>query len=523
MSGYIRGQIRARNRARVLPKLASERLERLREKERARAKTIGRECCLLDYVPFVSPELERPDHLGPYAAILEVAVPWTKRKGSPQNDNAGGQCIVVAAPPQHGKTELTLRAFLWWAEHFPGKRHAYVTYNADRSEEVAQTFRMLAEQAGFEPTGNLKKIRLKGGTSIKFTSIGGSLTGSPIDGVCVIDDPIKGPAEARSPAVRKRCVDWFDSVAWTRRHPGTSFIVMATRWHPEDLSGVLIKRGWRYINLKAIAEGPVNDNGVVTTDPLGRRSGESLWPSRKPPEFFAVDRKNVYWWASLFQGEPRPASGTVFRAPPRFYTKLPIAGYRGAFGLDLAYTAKTSADWSICIEGVWYDGDVNFPRGLYIVDVLRKQVDAPSFALALKTKKSSRPGWKMRWYASGTEKGSAQFLTGAGIPVRVKPPIGDKFTRATAGKNPVCAAWNGIENPEGSGNFEGGLIFLPDPEANISIPGTERHVNTRWLPDLIDVVSNFTGIDDENDDDVDALAALWDEIQSGDVGGIVTF
>lgn len=439
---------------------------------------------LLDLVPKISPELVAPTWLEPYSRVLERAVV------RPGVDGSGNICVVVAAPPQHGKTELTLRALVWWAIQRPGLRHAYITYNQDRAEEVSRQFSAIAEMAGLRPEGNLAGIRLKGGTTIRFTSVNGSLTGFPVDGVAVIDDPIKGPIEAQSAIVRKRAVEFFDSVVFIRRHPGTSFVVMATRWHPEDLSGVLIKRGWQYINLKAIAEGPVNDEGTVESDPLGRKPGESLW-SRKPPEFFATERKNAFWWASLFQGEPRPRGGTIF-GEPSMYSRLPTEGFRGAYGLDLAYTAKTHADWSILIE-IWRvdpPGKGALPL-FYVVDVQRKQVSAPEFALTLKAKRSVR-GFPMRWYAAGTEKGSADFLKSKGIPIHVIPPRGDKFVRAQA----VAAAWND------------GRVMIPDPE----------HIRADWLPDFLTVVQGFTGVNDLHDDDVDALAAGFDELNAKAIG-----
>jgi predicted phage terminase large subunit-like protein len=443
---------------------------------------------LLDFVPRVSPWLESPVWFTPYTKELERAV-------VPGGD---GVCVVFAAPPQHGKTELTLRAFLWWDEHCPGRRHVYVTYNQTRADEVGRDFQRIAEQAGAQPTGPMSAIRLRNGTTVRFTSVNGSLTGFAVDGVCVIDDPIKDAVDAQSPTIRKRVVDFFDAVAWARRHPGTSFVVMATRWHPDDLSGVLVKRGWPYINLKAIAEGAVNDDGAVATDPLGRKPGESLW-HRKPPSFFDAARKNAYWWAALYQGEPRPRGGAVF-SEPTYYSELP-ASHRGAYGLDLAYTAKTHADWSICVE-LWREPPATkgAPARFYVVDVQRKQVDATSFALTLKAVHTRRPH-RMRWYAAGAEQGIADFLRDKDrgrLPIVSPPPRGDKFVRAT----PVAAAWNA------------GRILLPEPDA----------FDAPWLADFLDVVQNFTGVNDDHDDDVDALAAAFDEVAvvGEDTAGTVT-
>lgn len=436
---------------------------------------------LVEYVHEVSPDLEAPEHLRPYAEILESACPsrWSR----------GGVRVVVAAPPQHGKTELTLRAFLWWAIRCEPKRHAYATYNGDRALAVARKFWVLAEQSGLEPSGVLDEIRLKGGATIKFTSIGGSLTGYPVDGVCVIDDPLKDATEAQSATIRQRCVEWFDTVAFTRRHPGTSFVIMATRWHPEDLSGVLIGRGWRYVNLKAIAEGPANDNGIVLDDPAGRRAGESLWPAHKPPEFFAEERKNPHWWASLYQGEPRPRGAKLFGEPARYDT-LP-AIYRVGFGVDLAYTAKTQRDWSVCIE-LWRQDREGADPLFYVVEVDRRQVQAPDFSSAVKAK-VERTSAPIRWYAYGPEIGVGDFLIRDGLYLQALSARGDKFVRA----QDVAKAWNA------------GRVLVPR--------------DAPWLAVFLDELREFTGTGDLHDDQVDALGAAFDLLNEDLTdGGIYT-
>lgn len=455
-----------------LEDVAAEKLKDWRaRKARARAKKLR----LVDYVNEVSPDLDPPEHLGPYADVLELACP-TRDPSAPARHTGGRLRVVVAAPPQHGKTELTLRAFLWWAIRAPGKRHAYVTYNGDRALAVARKFWMLAEASGLEPSGVLEEIRLAGGTTVKFSSIGGSLTGYPIDGVCVIDDPIKDSTEAQSATIRKRCVEWFDTVAFTRRHANTSFVVMATRWHVEDLSGVLIKRGWRYVNLKAIAEGAANDNGVVVDDPLGRRPGEALWPSHKPTDFFAEERKNDYWWASLYQGEPRPRGATVFGEPGR-YKRLP-AVYRVGYGVDLAYTAKTHRDFSVLVE-LWREEREGELPLFYVVEVDRRQEQAPAFTGALKARLANR-GAPVRWYLYGPEIGVGDFIRREGLHLQALSARGDKFVRA----QDVAAAWND------------GRVLVPE-----SAP---------WLDAFLDELREFTGTGDLHDDQVDALGAAFD-------------
>ena len=419
----------------------------------------------IDYVPVLSPELKAPRHLAPYGEALDSAV-------------GAGARVVVAAPPQHGKTETTKHAFIRWFQLHPGKRFVYVTYNQDRSEYVSRKLQELATRAHLEPRGNLRNWTVNTGAEVVFTSIGGSLTGHGVDGVLVVDDPKKDRKAAESPTLRRQCVEWFDDVAKTRVHPGASIVVMATRWHVDDLSGALIKRGWQYLNLKAIAEGPVGpDGGTVTTDPLQRTLGAPLWPEQRPLDYLAEHQQNPYTWAALFQGEPRPRGGKVF-GPPAYYTELPTHGYRVGYGVDLGYTAKTYADASVLVR-LYRAGDL-----YYVVNVVRHQVAAPDFASTLKAEGKSPPG-PMLWYYAGPEKGSGDFIRKMGVPLKMVPATADKFVRA----QPVAAAWNQSR------------ILLPDPE---------HFPQATWLPDLLDEVSNFTGVNDAHDDQVDALASGFD-------------
>lgn len=497
-TGYVRRAIAAQSsKYSARSSLASIAREKLSILRAERSRRCTEQLPLVEYVHHVSPELEPPKHLEPYAKRLEIACPSQTSRGELRE--------VVAAPPQHGKTELTLRAYLWWDNHCRGRRHAYVTYNSDRALSVARTFWLLAQVCGYEPRGTLAEVRLKGGSTVKFTSIGGRLTGDPVDGVCVIDDPIKGPDEARSPTIRKRTVDWFDTVAWTRRHPGTSFVVMATRWHLEDLSGVLIGRGWRYTNLKAIAEGEVDAEGRVIDDPLRRLPGEALWPSRKSVEFFEEDRAKPQHWAALYQGEPRPVGGEIFREPG-YYTRLPESGYTRAYGVDLAYTSgKTLRDFSALLELWRVNGSDPDKPTFYVVNVDRKQVDAPSFAMTLKARLAQHRA-PMLWRHGGTEKGVVDFMKRLGIGLRAKPATQNKVANAL----PVSAAWNL------------GRVLVPDTALCEACQALGTCPDHKWVAPFIHEVQSFTGEGDEHDDQVDALAYAFEALKSNDdltVGG----
>lgn len=403
---------------------------------------------------------------------------------------------MFAAPPQHGKTETTLALIAFLVLEHPGLRWAYVTYNQKRANAIARKFRVLMASAGGVCAGTLAQMYLPGGGQILFTSIDGGITGEPVDGAVFIDDPYKGrvgPTGADS-AARRELVDFtYREAVEPRVHRGASMFLLATRWHPQDLSGTLVEEGWTYINLRAMAEGEVNDNGVVVDDPNGRRVGEALFPAMWPVDALEKKRSRTldFTWSSLYQGRPRPKGGKVFHEPT-YYQALPKQ-YRGAYGLDLAFTAKTQGDWSACVE-LWREDRAGEDPYYFVIVVNRAQVEAPEFGLTLKACHVRRPRFKMRWRASGPEKGSAQFLRRLGIPIETKQPPGDKLVSA----QDVAAAWNA------------GHVLVPDPDV---FPDCEE-----WLDPFLAVVSNFTGTSKEKDDDVDALGNAHDALRATDTG-----
>lgn len=357
-----------------------------------------------------------------------------------------------------------------------GTNFVYVTYSQTRADSVARDFRLLAEHVGLAPQGRLAEwVSGATGSRVMFTSIGGALTGYPLDGVIVIDDPIKDPAEARSKAVRDNVWAWLFGAVLTRRHPGSSMVAMATRWHEDDPSGRLVREwGFPYINLQAICEDSASD-------PCGRQEGEALWPERRPLAFLEQMRTRDPWgFAAMYQGNPRPRGAAVFNGSPLRFTELPTGAFRTAYGVDLAYTAKTVADRSVCLRGRRY-GDTTYVTAGRIA-----QVAAPEFTLTLRAMQSEEAG-PMRWDRSGTEKGSEDFIRTKVPQFKGVTATADKFVRAQG----AAAGWNG-----------GQLAF----------PSEDSPFYGEWVDVVLDECGAFTGVKDAHDDAVDAVASLWNAL-----------
>lgn len=400
----------------------------------------------------LSPGLDEPAHLRPYVELLDQAI---EREVE----------FCFHAPPQHGKTEALKHALISWAMRAPGKCHAYFTYSDDRAINVMKKVRMLAFAAGLDPHSRKGELYLSGGTEIRFVGSGGGLTGNPVSGVLAIDDPLSNRKEAESATIRNDRYEAITDVGFTRRHEGSSVICMATRWHADDPSGRLIKNyGFPYIRLAAVCDSP--------DDPLGREIGEALWPEHRPIEFLRKFMVNVYTWASMYQGHPRPRGDALFKEPT-WYKHLPKGmPWRQGYGADLAYTEKTRSDHSVLLQGRLI-GDC-----LYLTGMLRAQKQAPEFTKLMKETVERQPG-RVRWLCSGTEKGVAQFVQKSIPSFSYVIASSDKYVRATPTAD---AFWNC------------GKLLVPE--------------KCTWSNELVEEVCSFTGIKDASDDIVDALAAL---------------
>lgn len=435
----VLAEIPAEKRAQVLEQLSEDELQEL-----ARATEQ-----LHEFIPRVSPQLQPPRHLQPIVDVIESC--WER----PRN-------VVISTPPQHGKTETCLHGLTLTLQRIPQWRNAYVTYEAGRAHKLSKQYAQpMATRAGIPWSGNAQHWRTPDNGGIFWTGVNSVFTGEPVDGLLLVDDPIKGVVEANSATYRERADEWIKAVARTRMHPSASCIVIHTRWHPDDLAGRLINRGWDHIELPAI-----------------NAKGEALWPEARPLPWLEGVRKEVgeYIWASLYQCQPRARGAAVFGDSHYFDLRtINLTGCRMALGADLAYSTKKWADWSVALVLAELNGT------FYVLDVQRHRVKAPQFDAIVKGLKKTHGVHKTRWYTSSTEEGLADMIA---VKAVLASDHGDKFVRA----QPVAAAWNA------------GKILVPK--------------DAPWTEEFIRELVSFTGVDDDHDDQVDAFAAAYDALHS---------
>ncbi len=422
----------------------------------------------MEFIPETTPSFQSPLHLKPYIDILEKAPGGNLRE-------------VFSAPPQHGKTEATLHALIYWLKKYPWRRFVYATYGHQRAKRVARKARLLAERAGIDIAGELCSWLTPEGGSIIWTALNGPITGEPVDGVFIIDDPYKERKDAESVSYRATLEDRFDDVCNTRVHRGASIIVMAARWHQSDLSGFLIKRGWNRTNLKAVCDG-------MDQHPLDLRSpGEALWEKRKTlTELDKLRLENPFSFASLYQGEPVPRGQKLFHEP-FYFDAFPSLPYKTIYGIDLGYTKKKANDSSVCIRIRAYPGYVDsstkqvIPTRYYVTDVLWERISAPEMGAKIKAMQSSVPG-KGYMYTTGPEIGNVEFMNREGaqiVPIPVKSI--DKLSRSQT----TAKLWNA------------GLIMISKAQS-------------RGMRQLTGEAEDFTGLNDPEDACIDGLVSAID-------------
>lgn len=312
--------------------------------------------------------------------------------------------LAISMPPRHGKSYLVSEHLpAWFLSSYPEYSVLLASYEANFAAEWGGKVRdhiVDHPEFGIEVDGGRSAARsmfsLVGHRGfMKCAGAGGPLTGSGGQFI-IVDDPIKNAEQALSAIERDNLDNWWHSTLYTRREPwkdGTPgrVILMATRWHEDDLTGRRVpempKQGdeWAMLNLMAIFE-PNEENPV---DPLGRAEGEALCPERFPiEELISVRNSNVQWFEAMYQGSPSLDDGNTIHRPFNYYTlhdgMYTTTDEHGAethypedecyrYGtLDPAGTDKSYSDYTVLEV---FDVTKETPRRLFLRAVERVKMD----------------------------------------------------------------------------------------------------------------------------------------------------
>jgi predicted phage terminase large subunit-like protein len=394
----------------------------------------------------------------------------------------GGGRIIISLPPRHGKSELiTKNVPIWTLENYGRKNVILCSYGGDLSSDFGRQVRDLIK--GNESLLNLR-IRPDAervnnwltdqGGAMYSVGLGGPITGRGAD-VLVIDDYIKEIKESLSQLHRDYIWDWFVTTAYTRLEPGATVIIVATRWHHDDLIGRLLKaepEKWTNIVIPAIAE---------ENDILNRPVGTPLFEERYPLSEL-LDRKKTlgsFFFNALYQQRPENDAGKLTdRRWLKYLQMVPqsLEGFKIARCWDLAAT-EDGGDYMVGTLLAYHPKrDITI-----VIDVKRGQL-SPLRVEALVAKTAKEDGPDVQVYIEQEPGSSGKLLvhnysttTLKGYKVEGVPasPKNNKVTRA----QPFLAA------------VEAGRVFL---------------VQAAWNTDFADEYDEFPS--SEHDDQVDTCA-----------------
>lgn len=249
--------------------------------------------------------------------------------------------LIIDAPPRHGKSQLVSRLFpAWVAGRHPDWNIIGTSYSDQLAQKMSRDVARVVNDDPFRrlwPDWRLGHKRAQaewdfaGGGGYRAAGVGTGITGRGAN-LAIVDDPIKSRKEADSNAVRDTLWGWFNDDLMTRLESPSLVVVMATRWHEDDLTGRLLSAEpdqWHHVHIPAIFEGDSHAD-----DP--RAPGEALWAERYPIEgLLERRRRDPHGFESLYQGNPIPKIGGLFR----------VEGFRHYMSTPEAMAAE--CDWQI--------------------------------------------------------------------------------------------------------------------------------------------------------------------------------
>jgi len=406
------------------------------------------------------------------------------------NDLQAGKrpIYIICTPPQHGKSSAITDAVAWIAGQDPSKKVIFASFS-DRlgvrtnlalqrifdSERYQLTFpktkinqaNIVTVSSKYRRNSELLEYVDQGGY-FRNTTVGGPITGESLD-IGIIDDPIKGRAEAQSETIRNKTWDWLMDDVFSRFSDKAGLLLVMTRWHVDDPAGRLLanRDDVTLIQFPAIAE----------ADDEYRRAGEALFPEFKPLDFLLERQaeRGAASWASLYQQRPVVEDGNMFKPQNIEIVHALPHGITWVRGWDLAATRK-DGDWTVGAK-LGQKDDVT-----YIADLQRTQ-GGPEDVERLIVQTAQLDGCRQSIPQDPGQAGVAQmnYLSKKlqGLSFSFSRETGDKATRA----EPFAA------------------------QVNV---GNVRMLRASWNEALLDELRSFPF--GKHDDIVDACSRAYNEL-----------
>jgi phage terminase large subunit-like protein len=412
--------------------------------------------------------------------------------------------VAFSCPPRSSKSELLYAFCFRMLLEQPHLRIVYISNNQSNIKRASSIVRGYLRDCGVIFSSDINNATsfvidqvpdhtidgiVCGGSFSTYTSA--SIPQGISADLLIVDDLLSSTDEANSELRREKANESFLTNMIPRLTPCGCVVVVSTRYHVHDLLSIITHKDfpdkYEYMNIPAIT---INEKGQEVS------YWEKFWSIDKLQRTRQTIGERTF--QSLYMGNPRDVEGALFCACQRYSGQTP-AGCQYVWGIDLAYSTKTKADYtSLC--KMYYSTVTK----LYYVEKIwrwRKNIDD-----TLKKTKEIVGNNTIYFAYGGTENAIITLAKNYGLNIEGKRTTTDKYTRAL----PMSANFNSIlfhdsiptDYLQEIENFDGDPSNHDDITDAVvtcftNISGTQKRSYNDIKNDMSSLFSNF--IDDDDD------------------------
>ena len=412
--------------------------------------------------------------------------------------------LILQMPPGHAKSEYAKLACTWTHARDTDANLVYTSYAQRKAEEHLSGLQEIMDSDRYRSMFPKARIPVKGKSEggarrtvnhhemidgeghLAAVGMGGPITGGRYD-VAVIDDPLKGPKEARSKKILEDQWRWYTRTLMTRKRPDRPMriLMLLTRWSLGDLAGRIQEE--QPDRCKVVSFPALKEPGGDDRDP--REVGEALWPAvEKREDLLEIKRLDPEGFESLYQQNPVPSGGTIVKKDDiRRWKQLPGLDGQWVQSWDLRAGGKSKQS-SFAVGQLWFSPKSE-PGNAYLIDQRRGRWDINE-TLSEMIDASQDSLWGRATTKLVEKKADGRAV----IPMLQKKiagiepinPVGDKEARLQA-----VAPF-----------FRSGNVYLPPDSA------------AEWAREWVHEITTFPG--SKQDDQVDAASQAISHLLVGE-------
>ena len=408
--------------------------------------------------------------------------------------------VCVNIPPRHGKSQLVSIFYpAWFLGRNPNKKVMMVSHTTDLAVDFGRKVRNLIATPEYKSIFPVTKLAVDSKSAGRWnTSAGGEYyacgVGSALAGrgadLLLVDDPHSEQDVINGNfSVFEKAYEWYTFGARTRLMPGARVAIIQTRWHMDDLTGLVVKdmsqneRSDQYevVEFPAILEFVDPEIKEIVEKPL--------WP-----EFFDLEAllrtkasMPTFQWNAQYQQEPTAEEAALVKREwwNLWMSEEPPSCEYIIMSLDAAAEKHNRADFTaLTTWGVFFYEEEN-AYNIILLNSIKKRLEFPELKeLAMEEYEYWEPD---SFIVEKKSSGVAlyQEMRRMGLPVSEYTPhrgSGDKLARLNSVSDIVAS----------------GLCWVPQ---------------TRWAEEVVEEIAGFPFM--SNDDLVDSTVMALMRFRQG--------